>query len=49
LIGCNECIFCNNLENQSYCINNKPLTKEEYFNEKELILLNKSDFEGYYE
>ena len=32
-IGCHDCFNCNNIENKSYCINNKQYTKEEY-NEK---------------
>jgi hypothetical protein len=48
LIWCSECIFCDNLENQSYCINNKKLDKQEYFKQKEEILRNKNKFEEYF-
>jgi hypothetical protein len=30
--GCTDCFGCSNLRNQSYCIWNKKLSKEEYFN-----------------
>jgi hypothetical protein len=33
-IGCNECILSFDLKNQSYCIENKPYPKEEYFSKK---------------
>jgi hypothetical protein len=41
---CSECIFCKNLDNVSYHINNKKYEKEEYLIEKEKILKNKNDF-----
>ena len=44
LIGCHECLLCNDLENQSYCINNKTYTKEDYYQEKEKFLENKDLF-----
>ena len=44
LVWCKECIFCDSLDNQSYCINNEKLEKKEYFKEKEEILKNKKDF-----
>ena len=44
LISCQNCILCNNLENQSYCIRNKQYTKEEYVIEKEKILAQKDKF-----
>ncbi len=30
MMNCHDCIFCNNLENKSYCVNNKQYTKQEY-------------------
>ena len=49
MIWSKECIFSNNLENKSYCINNIEYTKDEYFTKKEEILKNKKEFETYYE
>jgi hypothetical protein len=37
-ISCNNCILCTNLMNQSYCIENKPVPKEEYLRRKEELL-----------
>lgn len=48
-MGCQECMFCDGLENQSYCIRNVVLEKERYFEEKKKILQNKSAFLGYYD
>ena len=44
LIGCQECIDCDNLENVSYHINNKQYPQEEYFIKKEEILSDKYSF-----
>ncbi len=44
MIGCNECVDCDWLQNQSYCINNNPYSKEEYLQKKEEILKNKNTF-----
>nr|MDD3720586.1 hypothetical protein [Candidatus Gracilibacteria bacterium] len=44
LIGCQECIFCNGLQNQRYCFQNKILEKEEYFKIKKQILEKKYKF-----
>lgn len=41
LIGCKECISCENLENKEYYINNKEYSREEYFKKKAEILKNK--------
>jgi len=50
LIWCSECIFCDNLENQSYHINNKKYDKKDYFEEKNKILKEKHLFSSkYYE
>lgn len=49
LIWCQECIFCDNLVNQSYHILNKKLEKDEYFRLKTLILKEKEKFLWYYE
>ena len=48
MIGCVECIFCEGLQNQSYCINNKIFEKEEYFAKKATILAQKCEFERWY-
>jgi hypothetical protein len=38
LTGCHDCIYCDDLQNQSYCIRNKQYTKEAYEVEKNRIL-----------
>lgn len=48
LIGCTECIGCHDLQNQKYCIGNKPLEKIEYEKEKEKILHDTSKFMDFY-
>ena len=48
LIWCHECIFCDKLENQRYCFQNKILEKEEYFKIKKQILEKKEKFLGNY-
>ncbi len=48
MIWCWNCLFCNDLENKSYCINNKQYSKTEYYLEKEKILKNKDRFNNYY-
>ena len=45
---CNNCIMCDNIENQSYCINNKKLSKEDYEKEKKEILSKKEMFLFWY-
>ena len=49
LIWCSECVFCDNLQNKKYCINNVEFDREKYFQEKENILKEKNKFEDYYE
>ncbi len=49
LIGCKECLFCDGLENASYCIKNKQYTKEEYLVFKNKLLRNTDKFEEYYD
>ena len=44
LIWCKHCIWCDNLINQSYCINNKSMGKEIYEQEKYKILNQKDNF-----
>ncbi len=44
LTWCSECIFCDDLQNSKYYINNKKYSKEEYFEEKEKILNQKEKF-----
>lgn len=48
MIGCFECIFCEGLQNQSYCINNVIYPKEEYFAKKANLLSRKSEFGKWY-
>ncbi len=48
LIGCTHCIWCNGLENKSFCINWKEYTKEEYSQKKEQILKNKQNYPIYH-
>ncbi len=44
LIWCQECLFCDNIENQSYCIRNKQYDQETYKKEKDAILKQKDMF-----
>lgn len=44
LIACQECLFCDGLENQSYCIRNEQYTKDEYFEKKQILLTQKEQF-----
>ena len=48
MIGCHDCLFCDGLENQSYCIDNEQLTKEEYEAKKQELLSDKAKFETWY-
>ena len=48
MIGCSECIFCDDLENASYYIENKKYDKAEYIQKKQEILNHKSKFLDYY-
>lgn len=48
LNGCSECLFCDGLDNQSYCINNQQLEKDEYLKQKKEILSKKELFLNYY-
>ena len=48
LTGCHDCILCNDLQNSSYCINNKQYEKEEYLQKRNEILMHKSDFLNFY-
>ncbi len=43
LVWCSECIFCEGLENQKYCIENQNYEKEIYFEKKKEILKNKKN------
>lgn len=49
LVGCGECLFCDNLENVTYAINNRLYEKQEYFLEKEKILKEKQYFDMYFQ
>ena len=44
LVGCRECIGCDNLNNVNYHIDNQPYSEEEYFRKKEKILNDKHNF-----
>lgn len=48
LIWCHDCIFCDDLENKSYCINNIEYSPQEYKKEKQKILKQKNKFIEYY-
>jgi len=48
LIGCSECINCSNIQNQSYCIENIPYSKEEYIERKKELLQEKGRFLSYF-
>lgn len=48
LIGCHDCIACKNLENQSYCIENKQYSKDEYMKLKEEFWRHKDRWEKTY-
>lgn len=45
LTGCKECILCNNLINQQYCIENVSYEKEVYLEKKSKILIQKNKFD----
>jgi len=48
-IGSTHCLFCDDLENASYCIQNKQYTPEEYEKKKEELLhKNKENFDKAY-
>lgn len=44
LTWCTECLFCDNLVNQSYCIDNQVVPKDIYFEKKREILAQKEKF-----
>jgi len=44
ILGCQYCIFCDDPENQKYCIHNKQYSPEEYEQEKKKILSQKENF-----
>lgn len=46
---CKECVLCNWLENQTYCIQNKQYPKEEYLKLKQNILSKKNKFLAFYQ
>ncbi len=48
LIGCEECIGCDKLENKRYHIGNQAYSKEEYLKKKQRILSDKKGFDTYY-
>ena len=44
LVWCKECLFCSDIENQSYSIYNVPYPKDEYLKRKQEILATKEYF-----
>lgn len=48
MVGCRECIFCNDLQNQQFCIKNKIYPKAEYLEKKTELLKNKKTFTAQY-
>jgi hypothetical protein len=48
MIWCTECIFCNWLTNQSYCIENIVYSKEEYSEKKKKLLSDKKLYDSHY-
>jgi hypothetical protein len=44
LVWCHDCIFCHDIQNISYAINNISYPKEVYFQKKDQILKNKEHF-----
>lgn len=49
MMGCSECIACEWLTNQKYCIENTPLEKDIYFQRKEEWMKKKDLFQHIYE
>ncbi|MDD2487525.1 MAG: hypothetical protein PHS92_04090 [Candidatus Gracilibacteria bacterium] len=49
LIGCHDCIFCNDLENKSFFIGNAEFSKADFLKEKENILNQKDKFSDWYD
>ncbi len=49
LIWCHDCLWCNWLENASYCISNKQYTKQEYLQKKDELLKQKNNFPKYFQ
>lgn len=47
LVWCTECVGCQNLDNQSYCIKNKKYAKEEYLRLKKQLLAQQQKFSGW--
>ncbi len=45
LLWCSECLFCDWLQNQSYCIYNQQFDKWDYFQEKLKLLSHKQQFQ----
>ena len=45
MIGCQHCLFCHGLQNQSYHIANKAYSKEEYLVKKQTFLSQKEKFD----
>jgi hypothetical protein len=42
--GCQECVLCDGLTNQSYCISNKQYTKEDYVEKKAILLADRDTY-----
>lgn len=47
LTNCQNCFLCSCLQNQSYCILNKPMSKEEFENQRRFLMKNNSVEELY--
>lgn len=48
LVWCSECILCDSLENQKYCIENKKYEKNIYLEKKKELLKNKQEYSKIY-
>ena len=49
VIGCTHCLFCDHLQNQSYCIHNTQLSPQDYQEQKQALLSDKTKFSPRYE
>ncbi len=46
--GCHSCLMCHDLQNQSYCIENKQYTKEAFDIQKQELIAQKNTFDQLY-
>ena len=49
LIGCTDCVFCSWLENKKYHIHNTAYTPQDFLQEKQKILSQKSEYFSYFQ